>query len=99
MPRNFPEPEIAAAVGGVPVRWESVRGGGYATNTAKWTIELDDGRRAFAKVALDELAAGWLRNEARVYSVLDAPFLPSLLGWHDSEETTVLVLEDLGDAH
>ena len=99
MPRNFPQPEIAAAVGGVPVRWESVRGGGYATNTAKWTIELDAGRRAFAKVALDELAAGWLRNEARIYSVLDAPFLPALLGWHDSEETTELVLEDLGDAH
>ncbi|MDX6400702.1 MAG: hypothetical protein QOF27_1308, partial [Gaiellaceae bacterium] len=99
LPKSFPETEIAAAVGGVPVRWESVRGGGYATNTAKWTMELDDGRRAFAKVALDELAAGWLRNEARIYSAVAASFLPSLLAWHDSGDATLLVLEDLGDAH
>jgi hypothetical protein len=29
-------------------------------------VELADGRRVFVKHALDELAAGWLRDEHRV---------------------------------
>jgi hypothetical protein len=61
-------------------------------------VELDDGRTAFVKLALDEMAAESLRDEHRVYSELDAMFLPRFLGWHDDEET-LLALEDLSDAH
>ncbi len=48
-------------------------------------------------MALDELAAGWLRDEHRIYSAVSGSFMPQLLGWHD-EERTLLLLEDLADA-
>jgi hypothetical protein len=96
---NSPAAEVQAAVGAVPVRWTSVRGAGYGTNTAKWKIELDDGRRVFVKHALDEVAAGWLRDEMRVYGSVAGSFLPRLVGWHDAAGETLLVIEDLGDAY
>jgi hypothetical protein len=97
--KTFPEAEFAAAVGAAPVRAESVTGGGYGTNTAKWRLELADGRRAFAKLALDEMAAEWLRDEHRVYAGVRGSFIAELLGWHDAGQRTLLVIEDLGDAY
>lgn len=76
-----------------------MRGGGYATNTSKWSVDLDDGRRVFVKLALDEVAAGWLRSEARVYGAVSTSFVPALVAWHDANDDTFLVLEDLTDAH
>ena len=99
MQKSFPQAELAAATGATPVRWESVRGSGYGTNTAKWRVELEDGRRAFVKLALDELASGWLRDEWRVYHSLSASFLPDVVGWHDTDGTTFLAIEDLSHAH
>jgi hypothetical protein len=83
----------------MPVRWERVRGSGYGTNTAKWSVELDDGRRVFIKLALDELASDWLRDEWRVYSSLSEGFLPEPVAWHDIGETTFLAIEDLAGAY
>ena len=85
-------------MGAAPLRWQSVAGGGYAENTADWRVELEDGRRVFVKYALDDLAAGWLRKEHRVYAAVSAAFMPELVGWHDGDRS-LLVLEDLGDAH
>jgi hypothetical protein len=76
-----------------------VVGGGYGSNTARWRVELSDGRRVFVKMALDDLAAGWLRDEHRVYSAVEASFMPELIGWHDRGGRTFLLLEDLGEAH
>jgi hypothetical protein len=84
--------------GAEPVRWESVVGRGYARNFARWSVELADGGRVFVKLALDDLATGWLRDEHAVYSALDGPFMPGLVGWHD-DGPTLLVLEDLSGAH
>ncbi|HEX6701659.1 MAG TPA: phosphotransferase [Gaiellaceae bacterium] len=98
MPKSFPTAEVERAAGSAPVRWSDVVGGGYASNTARWRVELADGRAVFVKLALDETAAEWLRDEHRLYSALEAPFLPELVGWADGAET-FLVLEDLSDAH
>lgn len=98
MPKSFPEAELEAAAGAAPVERRRVRSGGYGTNSAHWCVEFADGRRAFVKVALDEAAAEWLRQEHRVYSAVEAPFIPELLGWHDGEET-LLAIADLSDAH
>jgi hypothetical protein len=98
LPKSFPRAEVAAALGAAPVRWDLVAGGGYAKNTADWRVELDDGRWVFVKAALDDLAAGWLRDEHRVYAAVSAPFLPELVGWRDGERP-LLVLEDLSHAH
>jgi Phosphotransferase enzyme family len=99
LPKSFPQAELAAVTGATPVQWGAVRGSGYGTNTAKWSVDLDDGRRVFVKVALDELASAWLRDEWRVYGSLSASFLPEVAGWHDSGGTTFLAIEDLADAH
>jgi aminoglycoside phosphotransferase (APT) family kinase protein len=96
--KSFPAAEVARAAGAVPVRWRDVVGGGYASNSARWRVELADGRAVFVKLALDEMAAEWLRDEHRLYSALEAPFLPDLVGWGDGE-VTFLVLEDLSEGH
>lgn len=64
----------------------------------RWLIRLDDGRTVFAKRAIGEATAEWLRLEHRVYSALRAKFMPELLGWEDAE-LPLLVLEDLSAAH
>jgi hypothetical protein len=79
------------------VAWRPVETRGYGRNSQRWVVELDGGARAFVKLALDDTAAGWLRDEHRVYAAIEAPFLPRLLGWHDPDPT-FLVLEDLSEA-
>jgi Phosphotransferase enzyme family len=96
--KSFPAAEVRAVLGASPRRHEPVVGGGYGSNTSRWRVELEGGGSAFIKVALDDEAAEWLRDEHRVYAALEAPFLPELLGWHD-EAITMLALEDLSDAY
>ena len=97
MRKSFPAPEVALAARASPLRWEEVAGGGWGINKGHWRVELDDGRTAFAKVALDEDAARWLRDERRVYEAVEARFMAELVGWHDGD-VTLLLIEDLGDA-
>jgi hypothetical protein len=75
-----------------------ILGGGY-TLMEHWLVELPDGTRAFAKVAVDEPTAGFLRDEHRIYSALEAPFLPQIQGWSDDGARPILLLEDLTGAH
>jgi hypothetical protein len=75
-----------------------IHGGGY-TLMEHWLVELEDGTRAFAKVAIDEPTAGYVRDEHRVYSKVEARFLPDFLGWDDDGERPILLLEDLTEAH
>src|SRR5581483_4071527 len=88
---------IAAVLGRQPVRVTPVAGG--YTQARRVVAELADGSRAFVKFAVDELTAGWLRAEHRVYSSVRASFLPDLLGWDDDGERPALALEDLSGAH
>jgi hypothetical protein len=76
---------------------EPVRGRGY-TAARRYRATLDDGRAVFAKLAVDELTAGWLREEYLVYSHVSGPFIPPLLGWDDDGAAPLLVLPDLGDS-
>ena len=74
-----------------------IHGGGY-TLMEHWLVELDD-ERAFAKIAVDEPTAGYVRDEYRVYSAVEASFMPRLVGWDDDGKRPILVLEDLTGAH
>jgi hypothetical protein len=65
---------------------------GYANND-RWRVRLADGSTAFAKCAVDDDTAEWLRREREVYE-LRAPFMPALLGWGEGD-LPVLLLEDL----
>jgi hypothetical protein len=69
---------------------------GY-TPAERWVIELDDGRSVFVKAATNELTAGWLRDEHRLYQALRAQFMPRLLAWRETEQP-ILILEDLSAA-
>ena len=78
-----------------PTAWRAA-GAGY-THNERWVVELEDGRSAFVKAAVDEMTAEWLRAEHRIYASLDAGFLPRLLGWEDTG-APVLAIEDLSHA-
>jgi hypothetical protein len=71
---------------------------GY-TETERWIVARPEGGTAFAKLAVDQLTADWLRAEWRIYGRIKAPFLPRVVSWHDRDGLTVLVLEDLSAAH
>ncbi len=62
-------------------------------------VTLEDGWRAFVKVATDDLTASWLRDEHLYYAILrGAPFMPGYVGWYDDGRHPVLALEDLSVA-
>jgi hypothetical protein len=80
-----------------PVLWQPADGG--YTNAERWVVSFKDGSSCFVKGAADAYTAGELRKEYNlVYSRLQAPFLPRLLGW-DDDDLPLLVLEDLSHAH
>jgi hypothetical protein len=88
---------LARVLGSDLASLEEVRGRGY-TAARRYRAELADGRRVFAKLAVEELTAGWLREEHLVYSQVSAAFIPELVAWDDDGVAPLLVLPDLGDA-
>ena len=89
---------LDSALAARTVSCQSVRGSGYGTSTAKWTVELDDGRLVFVKHALTEEAEDWLRKERRVYEAVRGSFMPAYFGAYDEDECVFLVIEDLSGA-
>src|SRR5436190_9474850 len=83
---------IEDVVGSRPVSRRRVERG--YTPAERWVVELQDGGSVFVKAATNDLTAGWLRNEQRIYQALRATFMPSLIGWRDLDHP-ILVLEDL----
>jgi hypothetical protein len=100
-----PTPQEMATVGRAlkrlrssPVAWEPVTTGGH-TPARRWVVTLEDGTRAFVKVATDDLTASWLREEHRYYAIMrGAPFMPRYVGWYDDGRRPALALEDLSSA-
>lgn len=95
-------PELAARVAkavGLPSLGSSPPGGEGYTHDERALVRLADGRAAFVKGAVDDLTAGWLRQEHRVYAGVQGDFLPGVLSWYDDGARPVLVLEDLSAAH
>src|SRR3954451_16169831 len=90
--------EIEGIVGAPVVRLEHVEGRGY-THAGRHRAVLDDARTVFVKSAVDDLSAGWLRTEIRVYTSMHGSFMPVFHGWAEHEGLPLIVLEDLGDAH
>jgi hypothetical protein len=86
---------LEAIVG--PVERVDVVRRGY-THNDRVVATLSDGRSVFAKRAVDETTAGWLRQEHRMYEALRREaFVPEVVGWVDGD-LPVLVLEDLSGA-
>lgn len=87
---------VERLLGSRPVGWHRATGG-YTTNE-RWSLDLEDGRRAFAKMANVAAMAGFLRDEYRHMSLFEADFRCAILAWEDHPERPLLVLEDLRDA-
>jgi hypothetical protein len=88
---------LVALLGSEVVSLEQVCGRGY-TAAGRYRVRLGDGRRVFAKLGVEELTSGWLREEHLVYSQVSGQFIPPLLGWDDDGAAPMLVLPDYGDA-
>ncbi len=87
---------VERLVGSKPVAWK--RGeGGYST-AERFSLDLADGRRVFAKRATTENLARYLRDEHRNMTSLDDDFRCEVIAWEDAEYP-LLVLEDLRDGH
>ncbi len=70
---------------------------GY-TPAVRLRARLQDGNTVFIKCATTGLTAEWLREEYKVYTRLEEPFMCRLIAWEDQGEYPFLVLEDLSDA-
>ena len=91
---------VAALTGKRPVAWRHAEGG--HTPAERWIVGFEDGTSCFAKAGEGtphSPVAEWLRSEYHVYSHLEAPFMPRLLGWDDDGTIPLLLLEDLSAAH
>lgn len=99
MPMN--EPELIGRLERIlqaPVAHVQTIQRGY-TPALRLKVHLSDGSSVFAKVGVNELTAGWLRQERRMYEALSGSFMPRFLGWEDEETAPILLLEDLSDAY
>jgi len=88
---------IERAVGRSPVSFRAIQRG--YTPAARYVVSFSNGETLFAKMASNELTAGWLRDEHRIYGALSGSFLPRLHGWDDDGVAPLLVIEDLSGAH
>lgn len=84
-------------LGAAAESWAPVSGRGYALGD-RWLVALEGGATVFAKRAIGEPTAHWLRSEHALYAALGSAFMPRLLGWEDGE-LPLLVLEDLSGAN
>jgi len=87
---------VEELIGSRPVDWKRATGGYSAAE--RWTLELENGLRVFAKLAPTDDLAWRLRDEQRNMVAIDADFRCDVLGWRDGDRP-MLVLEDLSGAH
>ncbi len=87
---------LASLLGARPVRWTWIEGG--YTPAQRWCVELDDGRRVFAKRAVESFTVRALEAESIVYRRLSGPFMPGFLGWHEDAANPLLLIEWIDDA-
>ncbi len=83
---------VAAVMGSPVVSWRAVTGG-YSI-AERWSVDLEDGRRMFAKLATSDDIARRLRDEHRNMAAIDADFRCEILAW-DEGDRPLLVVEDL----
>jgi hypothetical protein len=95
-----PRDELLARVenllGSTPVGWK--RGEGGYSIAERWSLDLADGRRVFAKLAPTDDIAWRIRDEHRNMTAFDADFRCDVVAWEDTDRP-LLVLEDLSGAH
>ena len=70
------------------------------TAAERFVVTLDDGRRLFAKAAVDEATERWLRVDHLIMTTVREDFVPEVLCWLEPEDRhPILMIEDLSGAH
>src|SRR5436305_465940 len=87
---------VETLVGSRPVAWK--RGEGGDSIAERWSLDLDDGRRVFAKMAPTDDIARRIRDEHRNMSAIDDDLRCEIIAWEDGDRP-LFVLEDLREAH
>lgn len=94
-----PSPDIAARVhkllGWAPEQWRPVAGG--YTPTARYAVS-GASRRAFVKVATNDVTARQINREIVAYNSISGLFVPQFLGADPDAERPILIIEDLSAA-
>jgi hypothetical protein len=83
---------VAAVMGSSIASWSAVTGG-YSI-AERWSVDLSDGRRVFAKLATSDDIARRLRDEHRNMAAIEADFRCEILAWEEGDRP-LLVVEDL----
>jgi SAM-dependent methyltransferase len=86
---------VERLLGSRPVGWLRATGG-YSI-AERWSLDLEDGRRAFAKLAPTDDIAWRIRDEHRHMTMFDQDFRCEILAFEDGDRP-LLLLEDLRDA-
>jgi hypothetical protein len=86
---------ISRLLGARPDNFQKVVGG--YTPAERWTFTCARGQ-FFAKVGATPLTASLLRREAVAYQTMSGSVMPALVGWDDTENHPLLVIEDLSRA-
>ena len=79
------------------VEWRKPHTG--LTAAQRFVARFADGSSAFVKAAVDAETERWLRTDRLIMSTVDADLVPRVVAWIEAGERSVLVLEDLSDAH
>jgi hypothetical protein len=95
-----PTPELAKSVedrlGKRAVRWQKPHTG--LTPAQRFVVQFEDGSSVFVKAAVDDWTERCLRTDQQLISALD-DLVPALISWIDAPPRSVMILEDLHDAH
>lgn len=86
----------ATALGREAVSWQTPPFGLSAAE--RFVIGFDDGSGAFAKAAVDERTAAWLRDERGALAIVGGRLGPDLLHWEEGSRP-LLVTADLSGAY
>jgi hypothetical protein len=79
------------------VGWQKPHTG--LTAAQRFVARFADGSSAFVKAAVDADTERWLRTDHLIMSTIDCDLVPRVIAWIEAGEQSVLVIEDLTDAH
>jgi hypothetical protein len=89
--------KVEAQLGRRTTRWHKPRTG--LTPAQRFVVGFEDGSSAFVKAAVDSETERWLRTDHLMMSTVDSDLVPEVIAWIEAGSESVLIIEDLHDAH
>ena len=89
--------QVEEKLGKQGVRWHKPHTG--LSPAQRFVVRFDDGSSVFVKAAVDSETERWLRTDYLMMSTLDTDLVPEVIAWIEAGPQSVLIIEDLRDAH